>query len=325
LTHTLLARPDGSPDTELVPREVLPLDRHPALVYLARLAPGSRPTMRQALAVVAEIAAHTTLEDLPWHQLRYPHTLAIRARLAERFAPTTASKILCGLRGVLHEAFRLGLIAAEDYQRARDVAAIRGTRLPRGRALTAGELRALFGLCDRQTNPGARDAALLAVLYGVGLRRAEAVTLDLAHLDLTTNTLRVLGKGNKERAVPLPVGTTQAIQQWLRVRGQDPGRLFLPLTKSGRVMPVDRHGTPRTLTGQAVLVILRRLARRAGVEHFAPHDVRRTFISDLLDAGADLAVVQQLAGHAQVTTTARYDRRGDHARRRAVALLHVPS
>src|ERR1035438_2966536 len=95
------------------------------------------------------------------------------------------------------------------------------------RCTRTARMRALFGLCDRQTNAGARDAALLAVLYGVGLRRAEAVTLDLAHLDLTTNTLRVLGKGNRERSVPIPVGTTQALQQWLRVRGQAPGRLFL--------------------------------------------------------------------------------------------------
>jgi site-specific recombinase XerC len=85
-----------------------------------------------------------------------------------------------------------------------------------------------------------------------------------ATLDLATNMLRVLGKGNKECAVPLPVGAVQALHQWLRVRGQDSGRLFLPLTKSGRVMPVDRHGTLRILTGQAILV-LRRLARRVSV------------------------------------------------------------
>jgi site-specific recombinase XerD len=292
-------------------------ERNPVGVYLARLAPGSRRAMRQALGHLAALAGVAEAERFPWHLLRYPHTQAMRARVAARYAPASANKVLCALRGVLGECFRLGLMSAEERLRAADVASVRGERLPRGRALTAGELRALFHACDATTACGARDAALLGLLYGAGLRRAEAVSITLSDLDLATGTLRVTGKGDKQRAVPLGASVCGALERWLRVRGSAAGRLFAPVRKGDGV-------ALRPMSGQAVLMILRRLAARCGVARFSPHDARRTFISDLLDAGADLSTVQQLAGHAQVTTTARYDRRGEHAKRRAVGLLHVP-
>ena len=90
---------------------------------------------------------------------------------------------------------------------------------------------------------------------------------------------------------------------WLALRGDTPGPLFWPVTKGGKLRP-------RRLSAQAMLYVTRRRGRGAGVERFSPHDLRRSFISDLLDAGADLSTVQKLAGHAQVQTTARYDRRG---------------
>jgi integrase len=285
-------------------------DRHPVAVYLARLAPGSRRAMRQALEAIAEVLAPGAgAMALPWHLLRYQHTQAVRARLAARYAPATVNKALCALRGVLTEAWRLGLLGAEDHARAADLASVRGARLLRGRALTPGEVRALFD------HAGPRDAALLAVLYGCGLRRAEVVALDLAHVDRAGGALRVLGKGNKERAVPMPPGTARALEAWLAVRGGEAGPLF---------WSCDRGHLGDRLTAAGVLVALQRLARRAGVAAFSPHDLRRSYVGDLLDAGVDLATVQALAGHASVQTTARYDRRGDRAKARAAATLHVP-
>jgi site-specific recombinase XerD len=207
---------------------------------------------------------------------------------------------------------------AETFQRSSDVTCIKAETLPRGRALSPGEIAALMRACTDDTGPaGHRDAALVAVLYGAGLRRSEAVGLDLADYNAETGELVIRGKGRKDRLGYATNGAGDALADWIAVRGAEPGALFCHVNKAGRVVA-------RTLTDQAVLHVLRKRAEEAAVARFSPHDMRRTFISDLLDAGADIATAQHLAGHASVQTTARYDRRGEITKRRAAELLHVP-
>lgn len=296
-------------------------DRHPAAVYLARLAPTGRRGVAAGLRIIAQLltGGAADVETLPWHELRYAHTHAVRSALAERYAPSTANLYLSALRGVLRECWRLGLMDADAHARAVDLPAVRGSTLPAGRALRAGELVALFGVCvNDRTAGGARDGALLAVLYAGGLRRAEAVSLDLADYDRDNGELTVCrGKGRKARQVYMTGGAADALDAWLAARGDEPGPLFCPVDRCGRV-------TIRRISGQAVLHRLRRRGEQAGVARFSPHDLRRTFVGDLLDAGADIVTIQGLAGHASVSTTARYDRRPAAVRRKAAELLHVP-
>jgi integrase len=120
-------------------------------------------------------------------------------------------------------------------------------------------------------------------------------------------------------------GAADALADWLAIRPEDHeheseggGPLFFPINKGGHILVGDR------LTEQAIYKMLKKRAQEAGVKDFSPHDLRRTFVSDLLDAGADIATVQKMAGHANVTTTARYDRRPEEAKRKAAGLLHVP-
>ena len=200
-----------------------------------------------------------------------------------------------------------------------DVEAVRGETIAAGHALTEGVLRALFDACAEEEGPlGPRDAPLLAILFGCGLRRAEATALDVADFDRETGALSVRrGKGNKARVVYAAGAAHQAIADWLGIRGMGPGPLLHPVAKGGRIQR-------RRMTPQAVLWRVQQLADRAGVARFSPHDARRAFISTLIDSGADLVTVQHRAGHANVQTTARYDRGGEGAKKKAAGLVHIP-
>jgi integrase len=300
--------------------EALPVERHPAAVYLSSLGSGSRRTMRQSLSVIASLISggRADVRTLKWEKLRYQHCQAVRTALAEKYAAGTTNKILAALRGVLKEAWRLGLMNAENYHRAVDLKAIKSETLPRGRALSSGELRALFEACADGTKAGVRDAALLAILYAGGLRRSEAVGLDLSDYQPETGALTVRGgKGRKDRIVYASNGAADALADWISLRGTEAGALFVPVNKGDRIVF-------RRMTDQAVLGIVRKRGEEAGVARFSPHDLRRTFVSDLLDAGADLSTTKRLAGHSSETTTGRYDRRGEEAKKKAAQLLHVP-
>ena len=310
------------PVTITIEGELAPdLANNPAAVYLAALRPTGRQSMRHHLDVIADmLRPGATALTFPWHELRYQHTAAIRSQLQERYAPITASTAIAALRRTLQEAWKLGQMSAEDYQRAIQVQTIKGERLPRGRALDQGELRELVNVCSKDaTAAGARDAAIIAIGYNAGLRRSELATLNLANYNERDGSLKILGaKGGKDRIVFIGQGAAVALADWLVVRGAAPGALFNPINKGGKV------AAPKRMTAQSVMVAVQKRRLEAGLQPFTPHDLRRSFISDLLDAGADIVTVQKMAGHADVSTTAKYDRRGDAAKQKAAGLLHFP-
>lgn len=298
-------------------------DRHPVAVYLAGLAAGSRATQRSALRALAGLLVEgCDMMSLPWWHLSYAHCVGLVAVLRERYAPATSGRMLSALRGVLRSAFLLGLYSAEDWARVKLVHAPGGTRERAGRGITGDELARLFRtLAERGAltpATAARDAAILALLYGCGLRRAELAGLGLGDVDRIAWALKVRGKGDKHRTVPVAAeGARRALAAWLVLRGALPGPLFLAVYKGGAQRTVG-------LGTKGIAGVLERLAVKAGVEKLRPHDLRRSYCSDLLDLGTDLALVSQLVGHASVRTTAGYDRRPARARAAAAALLTVP-
>ena len=313
----------------------LPADRNPAAVYLASLAEGpGRASMRStgAGARAARVGAsgprvhalhpRQRRRDVGRHHRRLP--VAIAPVSARGRATHTARRALRpGHREqvpVRHPpGHARGLAARVDAGRglpARAVPNVKGSRLPAGRALDGGELRALFAACQDGTAAGARDAAAFALMFGCGLRRAEAVAADLADYDPESGALTVVGKGNRQRRVYAPNGGRRAMDAWTAVRGDVAGPLLAPISKGGTVQ-AGPGLSPHALAAPAT-------PREAGIAACTPHDLRRTFVSAALANGADLAMVQALAGHASPTTTARYDHRPEDAKRAAAQLVHVP-
>ena len=304
----------------LILAERQPIDQNPAAVYIASLgSESSRRSQKAALEIIAGmVIGSPDIFAVKWASLRFQHTQLIRNALAERYSYKTVNKTLCALRKTLKAAWRLKQMKTDDYMRAADIEGVKGESIPPGRGLASGEIAALMGACENDTTPaGARDAAIIALAYSCGLRRDEIVKLSLEDYDHITGRLVVRGKRNKERTAYLINGAAAAMVDWLAVRGDQPGGLFYAIGKGGRIMP-------RYMSNQAIYNMFAKRGNQAGVKHFSPHDLRRSFISDLLDNGADIAVVSKMAGHKSVVTTAGYDRRPEGQKVKAAELLHVP-
>lgn len=301
----------------------LPDEHNPVLLYLNRLAPGSRRTQQVALDRIAALVTggRVAALALSWHRLTGRQTQAIRSELATHYAPTTTNRMLAALRGVLKEAWRGGLLDAEGYHRAVEVVNVPWSTSPGGRTLSSGEMHALFAACFSDESPaGVRDTALLTVMYGGGLRRSEVVALDVSDYDPASGALMIRStQAAQERVVHATNGGAAALNKWIAIRGTVAGPLFVPINKAQKITVRDRR-----MQEQSIYAAILKRGRQAKVTAFSCQDLRRTFIAELLESGAELATVQHLAGHCSVTTTQRYDRRREPPRRGPARMLHVP-
>lgn len=292
-----------------------------AAVYLASLGSSeSQRVMASYLSIVARAVSSrsktikaTSFLDFPWGVMRRADVVGIVSMLKDgNRSPATINTYLYGLKGVAREAWALGQISSDDHQHIQSLKPVRGSRLSKGRVLSQADIDALLQTCQADRSEiGVRDYAMMQILLGVGLRRAEIVSLDLANLAPSSGKIRVLGKGNKEREAYLPSVGWRALNYWIdQVRGAEPGPLFCRIRKGG-----DVQGT--RLSAQSVLHILQNRCTEAGIEHVAPHDLRRTYATMLIEDGNDLVTVRNSMGHASVSTTERYIRPDEEAFRRA--------
>lgn len=296
------------------------ISRNPLTLYLARLAPSSQLTMRYVLQDAADRLGfeEINLEDIDWHLLQPEHVMALVAVLREDgYAPNTSSLYVNAVRGVMNEAWRISLISQEHLLKMRSVKATSGTRLSQGRNLRRTLIRELMDVCAADPRPqGLRDAAVIGILYGSGMRKSESVNLDLAQVNFAERSLRVMGKGNKELIKYAPAWAFAKLQAWLEFRRehlkegeQDDNFLFNRIRRGS-------HITRERITKHAIYYIARQRGEQVGVK-IMPHDFRRSFITRVIEEH-DLSIAQKLAHHTNIQTTASYDVRDDNERRRAI-------
>lgn len=209
------------------------------------------------------------------------------------------ARALVAVRRLLRHLGAAGALAEDP---AEGVMAPRAAqRLPR--LLRSDEVATLIEAVEPDTPLGLRDRAMLEVLYGGGLRVSELVELPLAGLDLRGGLVRVLGKGRRERIVPLGEPALAALGEWL---GQGRSVLERAASRASDAVFLSRRGA--AMTRQNFFKRLRGIARRAGIpqDRVSPHVLRHAFATDLLEGGADLRAVQMMLGHADLSTTQIY-------------------
>ncbi len=221
-------------------------------------------------------------------------TLYLVSLRRRRLAPSTVARRVAALRGFYRFLLREHRVSSDPTE---DVSSPRrGAALPR--VLSQEEVTRLLVQPQPRTPEGLRDRAMLELLYSSGLRVSELVGLDVAHVDLESELVRVVGKGDKERVVPVGSYAVRALRDYLTLARPQ-------LSPRSPALFVGRSG--RRLTRQWVWVSLRRYARAAGIQRpVTPHVLRHSFATHLLEGGADLRSVQELLGHARINTTQVY-------------------
>jgi integrase/recombinase XerD len=212
-------------------------------------------------------------------------------------APATISRRLAALKTLYRFMVSEGLI---DSDPAANLESPRLTqRLPQ--VLSLQEVEALLNQPHVDTPAGLRDKAMLELLYATGIRVSELVSLDLEHINLEVNYIRCFGKGSKERIVPLGSVAVKYVKEYTAV-----ARVKLTKGKNDeQALFVNQHG--RRLTRQGFWKIIKKYARKGKIgKVITPHTLRHSFATHLLENGADLRSVQEMLGHADITTTQIY-------------------
>ncbi|MDR2714208.1 MAG: tyrosine recombinase XerD [Coriobacteriales bacterium] len=216
------------------------------------------------------------------------------------FAPASIERLIASIKGFHRFMVREGYVADDPTATIRTPKTTR--KLPD--TLSIAQIASILDQAFDPTPAGARDKALLEVLYGCGLRVSEAAGLDLSRVLFEEGYLRVLGKGSKERIVPLAGSAETALKSYLFAERAKlhPKNVLAPADGSAVFLSVRG----RRLTRDAIFKIVVRAGERVDIANLHPHSLRHSFATHLLEGGADLRTIQEMLGHADISTTQIY-------------------
>ena len=283
--------------------------------YLSRFTKSTRNTVQYVLSRIAlDFGIETeSIHNVPWDRIKESHVIKLfefwrNESALEASTQATNSYILRGLLRTLAKYELYPLNELNHILELRVKTPPRGSS--KGRSLSATDIEHLIQSCltDQRTVIGLRDSALLALLLGSGIRRAEVARLTIKSIDLASGTLNVMVKGGHRATRYITGKAIPHLERWINYRLQQGKSQQLPLfsriSKSGQVLDT-------ALTGRGVFYILEQRSIKANLPfHVRPHDCRRTLATELLSEHGEL-VAQKVLGHARLETTKIYDMRSD--------------
>lgn len=257
-----------------------------------------------------------TMYDIPWPEITYARLQAYRMELVkEGKTPDTIATYLSYLKSVIRVAATMSDVAPEKRVPHSTLVEIAQNLKPPKRSgelvnqyIPLDEFQLLMDSTNDGTNAGKRDRALLHILYGCGLRRSEIAGIRFPDaINWQKQHIVVVGKGNKRRHIPMFPDLETSIEDYLYVRGENPGPLFHPVSKGDKLL---QDGA---LTSRGIVDIIRRRCLKVGIQVLNAHSFRASFATTHFMIGTDLNTIQRLMGHSSPTTTQRYDLRDDSA------------
>ena len=317
ITHHEIVRVESSsPNLLSVPDKG---NLSPSNRYLMSLrSKNSRRTMGSILNNIVKIFGAQTHGQFDWLSIEPTDVDIIIEHLREikQLKPTTINLYVNALRGVFKAAYINNQLSTEAYEKLRSVKFYKGSRLARNREpIEKDVLKAVIDTCD-DSPLGVRDAAIISLMANCGLRRDEVVNLTVSQYNRDIGKMNVIGKGDKERVIPVPKKVRTRINRWLdTVRTNHEGYLFCRVRRWGKV----DNSLNKPLTGQAIYNMLetRSLSLPDNMK-IKPHALRRFCGTNLLKNGHDIALVKDVLGHADIKTTQVYIDTTDEEMREAI-------
>ncbi|MEH6473651.1 MAG: site-specific integrase [Halopseudomonas sp.] len=317
---------------------------NPAFQYLTKFSGESRRVAHSRLKWAVRVAGGTSIIDTDWRILDRMFMNTVREMMeATKVSLSAINGVFSAMRGVAQQAWELDLIGERQFRLVMETKNIKITRAKKQRYIDRTEVENLLRAARAMKRiKGIRDAAVIALLYSGGLRRAELAGMCVEDIHVEDRGILIQGKGQKERWIYPPDSVWGLLLEWLREglfispghivyksrtskpsRNEDDQKSGDPIPVFVRIRKGDDILAGQQLTPRAIQIICEGLRVVAGVNPFTPHDFRGSFITRMLEEGHDLSMVASLVGHSNPETTAGYDRRGEEKRAEVFRSLRI--